>query len=144
MTRIVIYAALLAAVSAYAFLRGRSDERIAAAVCVVASLVSVALLGPVRQRYSGVETGVLIVDLATLAAFTWIALKSERFWPLWISGLQLTTTMGHLLKAVDANLIPLAYGAALRSWSYPILIIVAVGTWRGERRRRRHRVPVPA
>ena len=143
MTRILIYAALLAAVSAYAFLRGRSDERIAAAVCVIASLVSVALLGPVRQRYSGVETGVLIVDLATLAAFTWIALKSERFWPLWISGLQLTTTMGHLLKAVDSNLIPLAYGAALRSWSYPILIIVAVGTWRGERRRR-HPVPAPA
>jgi hypothetical protein len=143
MTRILIYAALLAAVSAYAFLRGRSDERIAAAVCVIASLVSVALLGPVRQRYSGVETGVLIVDLATLAAFTWIALKSERFWPLWISGLQLTTTMGHLLKAVDSNLIPLAYGAALRSWSYPILIIVAVGTWRGERRRR-HTVPAPA
>jgi hypothetical protein len=110
---------------------------------VIASLVSVALLGPVRQRYSGVETGVLIVDLATLAAFTWIALKSERFWPLWISGLQLTTTMGHLLKAVDSNLIPLAYGAALRSWSYPILIIVAVGTWRGERRRR-HPVPAPA
>jgi len=143
MTRILIYAALLAAVSAYAFMRGRSDERIAAAVCVIASLVSVALLGPVRQRYSGVETGVLIVDLATLAAFTWIALKSERFWPLWISGLQLTTTMGHLLKAVDSNLIPLAYGAALRSWSYPILIIVAVGTWRGEHRRR-HPVPAPA
>jgi hypothetical protein len=143
MTRILIYAALLAAVSAYAFMRGRSDERIAAAVCVIASLVSVALLGPVRQRYSGVETGVLIVDLATLAAFTWIALKSERFWPLWISGLQLTTTMGHLLKAVDSNLIPLAYGAALRSWSYPILIIVAVGTWRGERRRRQP-VPSPA
>jgi hypothetical protein len=143
MTRILIYAALLAAVSAYAFMRGRSDERIAAAVCVIASLVSVALLGPVRQRYSGVETGVLIVDLATLAAFTWLALKSERFWPLWISGLQLTTTMGHLLKAVDSNLIPLAYGAALRSWSYPILIIVAVGTWRGEHRRR-HPVPAPA
>jgi len=27
-------------------------------------------------------------------------------------------------KAMDANLLPLAYAAALRFWSYPILIIL--------------------
>ena len=136
MSRIIIYALLLSAVSAYAFVRGRSDERYAAAVCLIASIVSVALLGPAKGRYTGIELGVLIVDLLALVAFVWIALRSDRFWPLWISGLQLTTSFGHLLKAADSTLIPFAYGTALRSWSYPILIILAIGTWRGHRRRR--------
>jgi hypothetical protein len=30
----------------------------------------------------------------------------------------------------------MAYGAAIALWSYPILIILAIGTWRGHRRLR--------
>jgi hypothetical protein len=134
MPRFVIYTILLFAVCIYAFWRGRSDERFTAAICVAASLASLAMLGPVRLRYADIEIGVLLIDLATLAAFTYVALKSDRYWPLWISGLQLTTSVGHLLKAIDPSLLPVAYAAALRMWSYPILIILAVGTWRSHRR----------
>jgi hypothetical protein len=133
MPRFIIYTILLFGVCGYAFWRGRSDERLAAAVCLIASVASLALLGPARLRYSGVELGVLAVDLFTLAAFTYVALRSDRFWPLWISGLQLTTSVGHVLKAIDSQLVPFAYAAALRVWSYPILIILAVAVWRGQR-----------
>jgi hypothetical protein len=64
-----------------------------------------------------------------------VALRSKRFWPLWVAGLQLTTSIGHLLKGVDQDLLPRAYGAALQFWSYPILLILAVGTYRCHRRR---------
>lgn len=134
MIRILIYNGLLFGSCGYAFLRGRSDERLTAAICVIASLTSVALLGPVRMRYSSVELGVLAVDILTLVAFTYVALRSDRFWPLWISGLQLTTSVAHVLKAFQPDLMPIAYAAAGRLWSYPILIILAVGTWRGHRR----------
>jgi hypothetical protein len=133
MPRFLIYTILLLGVCGYAFWRGRKDERLAAAVCLIASVASLALLGPARLRYSGVELGVLAVDLFTLAAFTYVALRSDRFWPLWISGLQLTTSVGHVLKAIDSHLVPFAYAAALRVWSYPILIILAVAVWRGQR-----------
>jgi len=76
----------------------------------------------------------LAVDLLTLGAFTFVALRSDRFWPLWISGLQLTTSIAHVLKAIDPELVPIAYAAAGRFWSYPILLILAVGTWRTSRR----------
>ena len=134
MPTFVIYTILLLGVCGYAFWRGRADERLAALVCLVASAASLALLGPARLRYSGVEVGVLIVDLFTLAAFTYVALRSDRFWPLWVSGLQLTTSIGHVLKAIDEHLVPIAYAAAMRVWSYPILIILAVAVWRGQRR----------
>ena len=79
----------------------------------------------------------LLVDLAVLAGFIMVALRSKRFWPLWVAGLQLTTSVGHMLKGVDQDLLPQAYGAALQFWGYPILIILAVGTFRTDRRMRR-------
>ena len=143
--RLIIYNALLFGACGYALLRGRADERLTAVVCVVASMVSLAFLGPTIHRYSNVEIGILGVDLLTLAAFVFVALRSDRFWPLWISGLQLTTSVAHVLKALQPDLLPIAYAAAGRLWSYPILIILAVGTWRGHRRlQQRREGSVPA
>jgi hypothetical protein len=129
------YFAVLALVCAYAFFRGRSDERFAASVCAAASVASVIAMTPLTQRYSEVETGVFLIDGFTLIAFTLLALRSDRFWPLWIAGLQLTTLISHALKAVQLDLMPHAYAAAARFWVYPIVLIIVVGTWRGHRRR---------
>jgi len=134
MLRLIFFSALLLGACGYAFWRGRADERLTAAVCISASLASIALAGPASLRYSQIELGVLAVDLLTLGAFTFVALRSDRFWPLWISGLQLTTSIAHVLKAIDPELVPIAYAAAGRFWSYPILLILAVGTWRTSRR----------
>ena len=128
------YYTLLFLVSAYAFLHGRGDERVAAATCIVATFATNLVYSPVTG-FSGIEVGVLIVDAAAFAAFTFLALRSERFWPLWIAGLQLTTLVAHVLKAVQLDLMPQAYAAAARFWVYPIFLIIVIGTWRSHRRR---------
>ena len=128
------FRALLLAVCAYALWRGRGEERAVALVCLGATLASRLAFSPLSVRYSGVEGGLMAIDLVVLASFVAIALRSQRFWPLWVAGLQLTTSMAHLMKAIDSTLMPLAYGAAIALWSYPILIILAIGTWRGQRR----------
>ena len=132
-----IFGPLLLAVCIYAWLRGGTDERAVAATCLAGTLATVLVISPLRQRYAGVEEGLLFVDLAVLAGFIAVALRSKRFWPLWVAGLQLTTSLGHILKGIDQDLMPRAYGAALQFWSYPILLIVAVGTYRSHRRLRR-------
>ncbi|MEO7365534.1 MAG: hypothetical protein ABIW03_04365 [Sphingomicrobium sp.] len=137
MLRLIFFNALLVGACSYALWRGRSDERLTAIVCIVATAASFVLAAPATLRYASVEVGVLLVDVFTLAVFTFVALRSERFWPLWISGLQLTTSVAHFLKAVEPDLVPIAYAAAGRLWSYPILIILAVGTWRSHHRLRR-------
>ena len=134
------YFALLLAVCIYAFVAGRTDERIVASICIGASIASVAVMSPLSSRYSHMEAGVLIVDLATFAGFTLVALRSERFWPLWIAGLQLTTLMAHAFKLGRIDLMPQAYAAAARFWVYPIFLIIVIGTWRGARRRRAMRL----
>jgi hypothetical protein len=128
------YYAILFLVSAYAFLRGRSDERIAVATCILATFATNIVYSP-RGSYVGVELGVLLVDLGALAAFTFLALRSDRFWPLWVAGLQLTTVIAHALKGVQLDLMPQAYAAAARFWVYPIFVIIVVGTFRSARRR---------
>jgi hypothetical protein len=134
-----IFIPLLLAVSFYAWWRGGADERAVALACLAGTAATLLVVSPLRQRYSGVEEGMMVVDLAVLAGFVAVALRSKRFWPLWVSGLQLTTSLGHILKGIDQDLLPRAYGAALQFWSYPILIILAVGTFRADRRM--HRTP---
>jgi hypothetical protein len=132
--RQIIYIALLILSCGYALYRGGRNERAVAGVCLVGTVATVIVNSPFNRLYVHVEGGALAVDLAVLLAFVAIALQSDRFWPLWVSGLQLTTTTAHVLKALDPSLIPVAYGLAVRFWSYPILIVLAVGSWRAHRR----------
>jgi hypothetical protein len=44
-----------------------------------------------------------------------------------------------VVKEVDLALLPRAYGAALNFWAYPIVLILAIGTWRTQRRLNRDR-----
>lgn len=126
--------ALLLLVLLFAFRRGRLDERWAAGICFAATLLSMAVNSPQNMKYENVEYGVLAVDVLVLAAFVTLALRSARFWPLWIAGLQLSTLLAHFFKAVDFELIPEVYAAAERFWSYPILIIILIAAWRSQRR----------
>jgi hypothetical protein len=129
-----LFRILLALVAVYALIRGRRDERQVCIILVVGVLATHLAISPVSHRFRGLETDVMYVDIAVFGGFLWVALQSERFWPLWIAGLQLTTVLGHLLKALETHLISWAYGAALTFCSYPIVLILAVGTWRSHRR----------
>jgi hypothetical protein len=124
MDRLILYHALLFGACGYALIRGKADARIVALVFLIGNFATTLLRSHVADTYSAVETKILVVDILGFLGFTYAAMISDRFWPMWVSGLQLTTSMGHVLKAMDANLLPLAYAAALRFWSYPILIIL--------------------
>lgn len=125
-----LFRILLALVAVYAFLRGTRDERLVGTICVAGALATHLVISPLSNRFASVETPVMLVDIAVFSGFLVVALRSERFWPLWVAGLQLTTMMGHMLKAIDIDLLPRAYGAAMAFWAYPIVLLLAIGTWR--------------
>src|SRR3954451_20095038 len=135
----VEYWMVLFAVAFYAFACGRQDERAAAITCIAATVGSVLLNSRFADRFSHVEYGVMSVDLLALVAFTAIALRTERFWPLWVAGLQLTTILAHVMKAVELNLMPQAYAAAARPGFSPFFLIIIAGPWRSPQRPRRER-----
>lgn len=129
-----LYWVILGLVTIYAFVRGRIDERVAASICILATLATLALSAPSQDGFENVEVGVLVTDLVALGGFIALALRSRRFWPLWVAGFQLTSTFAHVLKAIHFSLIPQAYAVAERFWVYPIFLAIIVGTWRSHRR----------
>ena len=132
-----VFRILLVLVVAYALWRGGRDERHVGLICALGVIFTRLVISPVSERFESVEYQVMAVDLAVFIGFLVVALRSERFWPLWIAGLQLTTLTGHALKGFESDLLPKAYGAALTFWAYPIIFILAVGTWRSHQRRLR-------
>jgi len=139
-----LFRVLLVLVALYAFLRGKRDEKQVVAILVLGVIATELVLPPPRERFDTIELELLLVDLAVLGGFVWVALRSSRFWPLWVAGLQLTTILGHLLKAANESLFAKAYAASLVFWFYPMLLILVIGTWRVNRRKRLEQCKVPA
>ncbi len=125
-----LFRILLVIVVLYALVRGGRDERIVALLCIGGAAATLGVISPLQHRFDDVELGVMLIDGGLFLGFLGVALRSSRFWPLWVAGLQLTTIVGHGLKGADANLFPTAYAASINLWSYPIILILAVGTWR--------------
>lgn len=137
MVRLVLFTLLLLGACGFALWKGTRDARVVAATCLIAAFASVPLFG----NYERPEIPLLLIDLLVLGVFVHVALHSDRFWPMWIAGLQITASFGHVLKFMSSDLVPIAYAVALRFWSYPELIILAIAVWRGDQRRRH---PPPA
>ena len=123
-----LFRLLLIGIVIFALWRGGRDERLIATFCIIGTIMTQLVLGPIPERFQNVELGLLAVDVAVLVGFLAVALRSYRFWPLWVAGLQLTTILGHIFKGVETALIPQAYGAALTFWGYPILAVLLIGT----------------
>jgi hypothetical protein len=128
--RVILFYLLLAALVALTWWRGRSDERLAAAICVGGTAVTVLVGNGLHVSESDFHAAAFMVDALIFLLFLGIALRSERFWPMWVAGLQLTTASVHLLMIVSPDLPGLIFGTALAFWSYPILLLIAIGAWR--------------
>ena len=104
--------------------RGRSDERASATVLILASVLSPLVSA---HRFHAPELGVLMVDLTVLAWLIWVALASDRFWPLWAAGFQVVGVAIHLARLAAPDMWVLAYSNAAIFWAYPVYIALMIG-----------------
>lgn len=117
-------------VSFVAMIRGGRDERLGSTIMLAASIASVVVVMgiPIADRLHAIQTRVFLVDLVTLAAFITMALRSERFWPLWTAAFQLVAVTTHAAYLADPRIVPRAYVLAQGLWAYPIWASVLVGS----------------
>lgn len=134
----MMFTALLLGSCAYALLRGGAPERVVGGSLLAAYGATLLAYSELPNRFEQVEIAVLLVDGVLLCALAAVALRADRAWPLFVAGLQLTTIGAHLIKFFDANMIPVTYAVMIAMWSYPMLIALAAGTWRHQRRLRVH------
>jgi hypothetical protein len=115
---------------AYALRSGGAPERITAAIFLVAVVLThYAGARPGAGRWTSVEAGILAIDIAALVGWTLVALHAHRFWPIWFAALHALAVAGHAIKMADPELMRWGYAFAIAFWSYPMLLVLACGTW---------------
>lgn len=132
------FIALLIVCCAFAFWAGGGPERVGAAIYGVSVVFTILFASAAPVRWHSVEVGVLIVDVLVFLAFVVLALRANRFWPIWVSSLLGLGVLGHLARWLGPDVVPWAYAVMLSLWSYPIVALVALGTWSHQRRLTRH------
>lgn len=132
-----LFLTLLLSTCLYALVRGGAPERIAACILILATLASAITLELSRQRYLRTEVDTMWVDIAMTCAFLALALRAQRYWPMWISMVQLDLVATHLVM-FSPDTGPWSYWAMQALWSYPAPVLLAVGTLRHRQRVRRY------
>jgi hypothetical protein len=117
----------------YAAVRGGSPERWGAGLYLVNWVLSNLAAYLSRRDFLTTETGLMAVDAAYLIVMVALALKAQRFWPLWAAALQLDTVLTHILMFSKAT-PPFSYGFALWLWGLPIPVLIGIGAWRHRQR----------
>jgi len=134
MIRILVFNLFYVAACLFALVRGGLPERIGALVLVADFELSLFVVGPMSHRFRGVEWPMFGVDFAAFAALYLLSILSARYWPIWMAALQGCVALSHLV-GFRRDIIAWAYGTMVASWSYMLLAILAIATWRHIRRR---------
>ena len=67
------------------------------------------------------------VDLVLLGGLGWVALRSDRWFPIWFAGLHLVAVTSHLASIVAPAFSPRVYFLVQAVWSIPMLLTLAIG-----------------
>src|SRR5882757_6401817 len=130
MERVIIFNMLQLLVSLYAVRRGGAPERITAIALVIAALATYGLQRSFPSRFYNVEGGVLMIDLALFGVLIAVALHADRWWTLWVAAMQGLGAGAHLVKALNPDTLRVVYAILSAVWSYPIIVLLFLGTVR--------------
>jgi hypothetical protein len=134
MSNQAFYWTLLVLAFVYVMVRGSAPERLAMSAWTLASLLSTAAVVSGLGAYETLQFGVFAVDIALLVFLIWLALRADRFWPLWVTGFHLLGVMTHIAKAITPDLHPWAYAVGQSIGGYLIIGAIVAGTARQHRR----------
>lgn len=126
----------------FAMLRGDAPERAMALamLCQVPILLVEQMLFGWRDpatSYQQLELGMLVVDLVSLTLYAGIATRANRVYPLLIAGAQLVAVMGHVVRAMNDDLVPRAYATLVIAPTHFEIAVLIAGTFAHARRERR-------
>ena len=130
----LLYMVLLLAVSILAFRYAEFEYRAACAVMAIGSISSgfVYVLG--SQDWNGGIVTILLIDCAAAVIFVVLALRSDRFWPLWMAGFQIGALASHLTTYVAADAVPYAMGVLQGFWAwFQLGVLLGIGLVQGQR-----------
>jgi hypothetical protein len=128
-----IWAVSLTLVTAAALWKGGASERVAAGAYYAAWIVSILVQNP--DHYA-TQWSVFLVDVILFLMLTGVALRSPRYWPIFMAAFQLLAVITHTGRVVDSSVGAWAYLTGGVIWGYLSLFALAYGTWGAWKARR--------
>ncbi len=138
----VVWDVCMLSTAGFTLWRGGWAERVAALGMIVDS-VGAAILQDKHDLFATPWSG-LYFDIAYLGVMVWVALRSDRTWPLFTAGFQLVLVVIYVARLAEPHIWAWAEYTAIIIWSYMILIAIVVGTWLHWRGQRLERGLAPA
>jgi hypothetical protein len=135
-----VWPTALMSVCALAVWKGGDEERLAAGGLLANWALSMMVF---RARSEDVQWPIVLTDGALFALYLGIALRSRRFWPLFIAAFALLVLVTHLAHGLDAAVSGWAYLTAELLWSYLMLIALGYAAWTTTRQARRFTMQAP-
>ena len=132
MWSVAIYYAVLLITVAVAIRRGGPLERWAAYTALIASVLTTAVTP--FPTWTNIEFNIFIIDVLVLMSFWFIAMRTQSFWPYWITGWQLIAIFGHIQKLMFSEILARPYSLLSVYISYPILLLIIYASGSSSRR----------
>jgi hypothetical protein len=127
-----VFVALVASACGVAALLGGAEGRWTAFL-YTAALLTTRAADEYDRTWGTINVPIAVIDTALLVGFYVVALNSRRWWPLWITALQLLTVSAHLSAWLAPRYVFRAYFALAVIWSLPKMVILLIGVlvdWR--------------
>lgn len=121
----------------YAIYAGGKPERAAILAQLVALLLSLAAISFGSIPVRGLPIGLALVDFSLALALTILAMKANRFWTIVLAGMQVATIFAHFARLLAFPLPAAGYVIFVQFWSWPMLMVTAIGTYKHQSRKRK-------
>jgi hypothetical protein len=69
----------------------------------------------------------VLLDGALLVGLVIVMLHSRRYWPIWLTGLQMNGELAHIATWLAGDYAPLIYRGLESVWGIPIMLLMAIG-----------------
>ena len=132
MWSVAIYYIVLLITVAVAIRRGGPLERWAAYTALIASILTSAITP--FPTWTDIEFNIFAIDVLVLLSFWFIAMRTQSFWPYWITGWQLIAIFGHIQKFMFSEILARPYSLLSVYISYPILLLIIYASGSSSRR----------
>ncbi len=129
----VIFNLVLLLCAIYASVAGGKTGISGSIIFISATLLTI-VANKMDPGWGDTAYGIFAVDVTCMTALAIVALKSNRFWPIWALGFQIGAVGTHIATILMPEIVPRAYQALATFWSIPILWVMVMGT----RQDRRH------
>lgn len=125
-----VWPAALTVVCLLAVLRGRDEERLAAGAVLLGWALTQLLYKALSEE---TQWQIFAVDCGVFAVYLLLALRSRRYWPIFIAAFKLLSLVTYLAHALDAGVSAWAHWTAQIFWSYLALFTIGYACWTAPR-----------